>query len=240
MVRYFMGGIELPFYREHCRPQPGRMPAIEICGVGMRVGKTTLLEALSEGLASKGLPVEKSYEEYKLNPHLELSYDPLDPVAKSKAILNNQKWFVGHKREQLSRPNGQVIHIQEVSPEMDWSYATASYLLDRLSQEDYQEYLGFYRELNWHEVPAPDLYVYVAASEDVYLNRVRASLRQFEEQVEFDADYYLTLRGVNQHWLQQAKLKKRNVLVVDSDNLNFAMPGEERDRVVELVLKEIL
>ena len=191
----------------------------------MRVGKTTAVKVLAAGLRKLGHDVIESYEDWTHNPYLKGSYS--DPA---KNFLESQKWFVQRKWEQV-RDGGHHIFIQDVAPEMDYCYAETNRRLARMSEEHFAEYQSFFHELDWSAAPAPDLLVYLTASDDVLLARAMASKREFET---VDETYFLTMKRVNREWVAGAEGQYR-VLTVDTDALDYAHDQMAKNKLVEKV-----
>lgn len=202
----------------------------------MRVGKTTAVKVVAEGLRQKGKTVVESYEDWQNNPYLKKSYE--DPA---KNFLESQKWFIKRKWEQLRDGGVGDVFIQDVSPEMDYCYAETNRRLGRMSQEHFEEYDQFYRGLDWNLAPAPDLLIYLQVSDEELIKRAEASKREFET---VDADYFLLMKKVNREWFKgitNPKLSnsQMKILQVDTDKLDFANDEGAKYVLVEQVMRAI-
>lgn len=209
------------------------MERIEVMADSMRVGKTTAVKVIGEGLRKKGYSVTESYEDWQHNPFLKKSYS--DPA---KNFLESQKWFIQRKWEQV-RDGGEGVFIQDVAPEMDYNYALTNYKLGRMSEEHFLEYDKFYRSLNWRLAPAPDLLVYLEVSDEALIKRAMESRREFET---VEIDYFLMMKRVNREWMDKFsnhKLSNSQILFVDTDELDFANDGGAKERLVEMVVAKL-
>lgn len=209
------------------------MERIEVMADSMRVGKTTAVKVIGEGLRKKGYTVTESYEDWQHNPFLKKSYS--DPA---KNFLESQKWFIQRKWEQV-RDGGPGVFIQDVAPEMDYNYALTNYRLGRMSEKHFLEYDKFYRNLNWRLAPAPDLLVYLEVSDEVLIRRAMDSRREFES---VEPDYFLMMKRVNREWMDKFsnhKLSNSQILFVDTDELDFANDEGAKERLVEMVAKRL-
>lgn len=222
------------------RPQSPRLPSlirIEVMADSMRVGKTTAVRVIGEGMRKRGMTVTESYEDWQHNPYLQQSY--ADPA---KNFLESQKWFVKRKWEQIGDGvHEKGIFIQDVSPEMDYCYAETNRRLARMSEEHFAQYDAYFRGLDWRAAPKPDLLVYLQASDRVLLARAETSRREFES---VDDDYFLTMKRVNREWLEEISNHKlsnsqMNILIVDTDKLDFAHDEGAKRRLVEKVSEKI-
>jgi deoxyadenosine/deoxycytidine kinase/thymidine kinase len=206
----------------------GRWPWIEIAADSMRVGKTTAVKVLTEILERQGYSVEPSFEDWQHNPYLAKSY--ADP---HKAFLKSQRWFAKKKYGQLRAAKSKGVFIQDLSPEGDYGYALTNCRLGRISQADFEAYDRFYRSLPWEKITAPDLLIYLKASDKVLINRAKKAAREFET---IDQHYFLALKQTNREWLKKVK-KKWNVLEINTNKINFADNRDHKrefaDRVID-------
>ena len=124
---------------------------ITVASDSMRVGKTTAVKVIAQGLRKWGNEVVESYEDWQNNPYLKASYE--DPA---KNFLESQKWFIRRKLEQLSNPQGQVF-VQDVAPQMDYNYALTNKVIGRMSRGDFGEYDKYYQYLTKDGLPRVDL-----------------------------------------------------------------------------------
>lgn len=203
---------------------------IEVGADSMRVGKTTAVKVIAEGLKKRGKVVTERFEDWQHNPYLKDSYS--DPA---KNFLESQKWFIKRKWEQVKAGASEGVFIQDVSPETDFCYAATNLRLGRMSQADFDEYKNYYCGLDWDQVPAPHLLIYLAVSDEELIARALDARREFET---VEPEYFLMMKKVNRAWLKYAR-KKMNILVVDTDGLDFAHEQEARDSLIEEVSARI-
>lgn len=218
---------QVPYLRVR---QESKFPRIEVGADSMRVGKTTAVQVIAEGLHRAGYPVFESYEDWQNNPYLKGSYE--DP---EKNFVESQKWFIKRKWEQVKEGATEAVFLQDVHPEMDYCYALTSARLGRISWEHFRTYHEFYVNLDWSEVPAPDLLVYLAIGDKELIRRAIDSKREFEE---VDKDYYLEMKKVNRKWLAGVG-KKMEVLVVDTNMLDYAHDEEAKRYLEKKVLRKL-
>ncbi len=210
--------------------RPGSNLRIEIAADSMRVGKTTAVKVLAAGLRKRGHDITESYEDWVHNPYLKGSYS--DPA---KNFLESQKWFVHRKWEQIRDGGGNGIFIQDVAPEMDYCYAETNRRLLRMSEEHFSEYRAYFYSLDWDVAPAPDLLVYLTASDDVLLARAMSTRREFET---VDEAYFLTMKRVNREWVEGARERYR-VLMVDTDALDYAHNQMAKNKLVGKIVSTL-
>lgn len=222
----------------------------------MRVGKTTAVKVIAEGLRAMGRQVSESYEDWQNNPYLKGSYS--DPA---KNFLDSQKWFIHRKHQQIvdavgtplrstSSAGARQIFIQDVAPETDYCYALTNLRLGRMSQEHFDEYDKYYRSLDWSLAPSPDLLVYLRVSDKELIRRANAARREFET---VDSDYFLMMKKVNREWLKtisnhkfansqmgdRGQNSQMKILKIDTDKLDFANDKSAKSELVRIVGAEI-
>jgi len=219
--------VEKEFF---CRTGKPKGVRIEVMADSLRVGKTTAVKVIGEGLRKRGEKVRESYEDWQHNPYLKESYS--DPA---RSFLESQKWFAKRKWEQVREEGKGNIIIQDVTPEMDYNYALTNMKLGRMSKQNFREYERFFYALNWEQVPAPSLVVYLTVSDEGLIYRAKQSRREFET---VDGHYFLTMKRVNRRWLRMAKARM-NVLVIDTDNLDFANQDDARAKFVNMLAENI-
>lgn len=210
--------------------RPGKYPRIEVGSDSMRVGKTTAVRVIAQGLREAGYPVYESYEDWQNNPFLKGSY--VDPANN---FLDSQKWFVQRKWEQVREGAENSVYLQDVHPEMDYCYAATNYQLGRMSKEHFREYHAFYNSLAWTEAPAPDLLVYLTIGDEGLVKRAMMSRRKFET---VDNEYFLTMKRINREWL--AGLKGRyHIKIIEADRLDFANNEKDKKRLIQEIRMEL-
>lgn len=219
-----MVAVGLPYPRK----QHDRLGVrIEVAADSMRVGKSTAVKVISEGLRRKGYTVTESYEDWQNNPYLTKSYE--DPA---RNFLESQKWFIKRKWEQVKN-GGEGVFIQDVSPEMDYCYAETNRRLGRMSEEHFAEYRTFFTGLDWSVAPASTLLVYLTVSDDALIQRAIDSRREFET---VEPEYFLMMKRVNREWLEGARsLSEYKVVEIDTDKLDFANRQADKEELVNLL-----
>jgi thymidine kinase len=222
---YHDGGVDFPNLRP-LRKGPGIR--IEIGADSMRVGKTTAVRVIAEGLRREGHQVVESYEDWQHNPYLAKSYE--DPA---KNFLDSQKWFIKRKWEQVK--DGyltQGVFIQDVAPETDYCYAATNLRLGRMSRKHFEEYEQYFKGLDWEKAPKPDLLIYLTVSDEKLLARANASKREFET---VEPDYFLTMKQVNREWLRKSS-GDTTIIEVDTDSLDYANDESAKQKLVEMII----
>lgn len=230
-IQEYLQQVSFPYLRRLRESGNGEWPRIEIGSDSMRMGKTTAADVIAGGLVKMGFPVALSLEDWQNNPYLKASYS--DPT---EAFVKSQEWFARRKYEQVSAAGFQeTISIQDVHPEMDYCYALTNDLLGRVGNGWFLGYDQFYRGLGWEGVQAPDLLVYLTASDDVLIQRAQVSVREFEM---VEAEYFLTMKEINRAWLDGVG-GYVDVLEINTDDFDFSLDEGAKNRLVKMVVESV-
>lgn len=240
-------GITLFYPRALTSRERGAL-RIEVGGDSIRIGKTAAVQIIAEGLGEEGHKVQITLEDLENNPYLTDSYDDT-----SKTFMLSQEWFAARKYdqvlEQVTRKrkyiknwdSGDPVHIdiQDVHPEMDWTYSATRLLEGDVTKEQYLTYINVQLDRNWKEISFPDLLVYLRLPRsDVMLRQIKKNLREFET---FVPEYFLTMRRLNQRWLAGAQqMYGDNILIVDNlGDFDFANDSRSQAKLVEMVKENL-
>ncbi len=230
-LREYLESLELPYARRPLKYSGDRWPRIEVGSDSMRVGKSTAVKVLGIEFLKMGLPIMVSLEDWRRNPYLKKSYKD-----SSKAIFESQKWFAKRKYEQVKHGAEGVIWIQDVHPEMDFGYALTNAIKGRMKLKHFKDYVKYFYSFNWGKIPAPDVLVYLTASDKVLLRRAERTLREFEQ---IDSDYFLYMKAVNQAWLGGVRNIDIVVLTINTDDYDFATNDKIKEKLAKSVLKKL-
>lgn len=170
------------------------------------VGKTSLARRLAEQAAAQPM-LEKPQD----NPFLARFYEDAARYA-----LPTQLFFLFQRIDEV-RALTQMDMFQ--------SRTVADYLFDKddlfarlnLSDDEYTLYQSIYRSLA-PQAPAPDLVIYLQASVDTLVERVRRRGHRYERPIQ--DDYLARLAASYREFFHHYDAAP--VLVVNSENLNFA------------------
>jgi len=115
-----------------------------------------------------------------------------------------------------------------------------------MSDAHFGEYAKYYKSLDWKSAPAPDVVVYLAASDEVLLQRAMDSRREFET---VEPEYFLMMKRVNREWLKGARKlmtnhkfsnSQMNILEIDTDKLDIARDEGAKKQLTEMVISQII
>ena len=192
-----------------------QLPRFMIAEGVIGVGKTTLIQALSDRLAARTV-----FEVFEENPFLRDFYQD-----QARYALSTEMFFL------LSRFNQQELFAQE---DLLQRHSVSDYLFEKcrlfagltLSSDEFALFSRVY-EILARQVPKPDLVLYLTAPVEVLLERIAARGRDYE-------------RSITAEYLSELDLRYRSyfagytdapVLIVDTTRIDFRNP-EQLDRLM--------
>jgi deoxyadenosine/deoxycytidine kinase len=190
------------------------------------VGKTSLTERLAARLGW-----EAAYESVADNPFLADFYQDMRSWS-----FHLQIFFLGHRAEQHRR-----LACSAVSAICDRSiyedahiFARALYQLGNMTERDYMAYRRLY-QIVVDQLPRPDLLIYLEASVETLLGRIRGRDRSMESGI--TADYLQLLNGFYVDWLTSFDLCP--VLTVPADRLDFVRHPRHLETIVDRIQQKL-
>ncbi len=177
------------------------------------VGKSTLVSLLCRELGW-----EPFYEPEAENPYLADFYRDMKTWA-----FHSQIFFLTHRlrihRRLIDHPNS-VIQDRSVYEDAE-IFAHNLYNQGQISERDYSTYRELYRVLS-EFLPPPDLVIYLRASVETLLRRIRRRGRDYEREI--SPDYLKQLNTLYDEWIAHFSLCP--VLTVPADDLDYVQhPG---------------
>jgi deoxyadenosine/deoxycytidine kinase len=190
------------------------------------VGKTSLTDRLAARLGW-----EAAYESVADNPYLADFYADMRAWA-----FHLQIFFLGHRAEQHNRmASSPVSAICDRSIYEDaFIFARALYQMSNMSERDYLAYRRLF-QIVVERLPAPDLLLYLEASVETLLKRIRGRDREIESGI--TADYLNLLNSFYADWMSDFDLCP--VLTIPADRLDFVRFPGHLDVIVERIQQKL-
>jgi deoxyadenosine/deoxycytidine kinase/NTP pyrophosphatase (non-canonical NTP hydrolase) len=183
------------------------------------VGKTTMARILGEGL-----PAEVLLEVFEENPFLSDFYSDRQRYAFQTQIF----FLLSRYRQQHKVIANSLRHSSLISDylfDKDWLFAHLNLVGDELAMyERVHSILG-------EQIPTPGLVVYLRASTDVLMDRIRFRGRSYERQME--RGYIEALQGAYDRFF--AEYSEAPVLTLDTDSIDVVSDLDARANVVSRV-----
>lgn len=190
------------------------------------VGKSTLTALLSQRLG--WVPFPEAVDD---NPYLADFYSDM-----RRWSFHSQIFFLSrrlrHHRQLLDHPTS-VVQDRSVYEDAE-IFACNLYEQGKMEARDYQSYRELYEVLTSF-LPPPDLVVYLRASVDTLLCRIRRRGRDYERDI--SREYLTQLNRLYENWIEHFDLCP--VLTVPADNLNYVDNDGHLDLVIEKVQQKL-
>ena len=192
-------------------------PFIGIAG-NIGVGKTTFTKLLSEKMNL--IPYYESVDD---NPYLSDFYGDMERWS-----FNLQIYFLQHRfRHHIELMNSEVGVIQDRTIYEDVSiFAYNLYEMKIMSKRDWETYQNLFNNMVQF-LRKPDIIIYLKASTDTLINRIKNRNRDFEKDI--DEVYLHRLNIYYKEWF--SKIENFNVLEINTNNFNIFKDKENLDKI---------
>jgi len=192
-------------------------PFIGIAG-NIGVGKTTFTK-----LVSKRLGLTPYYESVDDNPYLSDFYGNMDRWS-----FNLQIYFLQHRfRHHIEIMNSEIGVMQDRTIYEDFSiFAYNLYEMKIMSERDWSTYKDLFNNMTQF-LKKPDLIIYLKASTDTLISRIKNRNRGFEKDI--SEEYLHQLNIYYKRWFSQNL--EYNVLEIDTNNFNIFNDPIQFDKI---------
>ena len=184
-------------------------------------GKTTLTEMLA---AHYGWTPK--YESVTYNPYLEDYYKDIPRWS-----YNLETYFLAQRFQDLldiSRSDGVIIQDRTIMEGVH-IFVANNYDMGNLSQRDYETYMQLFN-LMMSMVRFPDLLIYLKSSVPHLVSRIQQRGREYEQSISLDY-----LAGLNERYESWIGSYQGNLLIVDSDSLDFKHRPEDFSQITDKI-----
>jgi len=201
-------------------------PFIGVAG-NIGVGKTTFTK-----LVSQKMNLSPYYESVSDNPYLSDFYGDM-----KRWSFNLQIYFLQHRfRHHLEIMNLNAGVIQDRTIYEDTEiFAYNLYDMKIMSKRDWQTYNDLFNNMIKF-LKKPDLIIYLKASTDTLINRIKTRNRDYEKDI--DETYLHRLNIYYKNWFDQ--IEDFNVLVVDTNDFNIFEDKQRFDQICEDINTKLL
>ncbi len=191
------------------------------------VGKTTMCEKLSEIFF-----LEPIYESVIDNPYLSDFY-----IDMERWSFNLQIYFLYHRfssQIKLSKMRKGYIQDRTIFEDKE-IFARNLKDLKHMSNRDWNTYKNLFNNMIQF-IKQPDLIIYLKASTDNLISRIKKRNRDFEKDI--SAEYIHSLNVYYNTWIE--KLDKDKVLIIDTNHFNIFKDEEKFENIVKLIKERIV
>ena len=103
--------------------------------------------------------------------------------------------------------------------------------MGNMSKRDYENYCELFSIMSSY-LTKPDLIIYLRATTDTLLSRIKSRGRDFEKTI--SPEYLHMLNIAYEHWIDRAK-NEQNVLVIETDKINVLTDQNELDKILDTI-----
>ena len=197
-----------------------KKPFIAIAG-NIGVGKTTFTK-----LVAKKMDLIPYYESVDDNPYLSDFYNKMDRWS-----FNLQIYFLQHRfKHHIEINNLDKGVIQDRTIYEDASiFAYNLYKMKIMSERDWNTYISLFDNMTQF-LKKPDLIIYLKASTDTLINRIKNRNRDYEKDI--DEAYLHTLNIYYKNYKKWfSRIGIFNILEVDTNNFNIFKDIEKLNNI---------
>lgn len=189
-------------------------------------GKTTLTEKLA-----KHYNWDAQFEDVEHNPYLNDFYDDMQRWS-----FNLQIYYLNSRFNQIQeiKQSGKKIIQDRTIYEDAHIFAPNLHSMGLMTTRDFENYFSLFN-LMQSFISAPDLLIYLRASVPTLVNQIQKRGREYEETIRLD--YLKRLNERYEAWI--STYDKGKVLIIDTDEVNFAENNEDLGKVINAIEAEI-
>ena len=100
-----------------------------------------------------------------------------------------------------------------------------------MSVRDYENYCELFSTMTTY-LNKPDLIVYLRATTDTLLSRIRSRGREFEKSI--SPEYLHMLNIAYEHWINRVK-NEQNILIVETDKINVFKDKKKLQDILDTI-----
>ncbi len=183
------------------------------------VGKTTLAKIIAERIGAK-----VKLEEVEQNPFLSKFYEDMRGYAFQTQIF----FLLSRYRQQIELKQVDLFSNRVVSDYIFSKDRIFAYI--NLTDDELMLYEKLFEVLG-KDVPSPDIVIYLQASTDVLMERIRKRGRPFEQNM--PRDYIETLNRAYNHFFFH--YDERPLIIVNTDSLDLPKSEADIKRLIEIL-----
>jgi len=194
-------------------------PFIAVAG-NIGVGKTTFSEKIS-----KNFGLEVHYESVDDNPYLSDFYGDMNRWSFNLQIYFLQHRFASHIN--INKSNKGIIQDRTIYEDVS-IFAYNLYKMKIMSKRDWETYQNLFNNMVQF-LRKPDIIIYLKASTDTLINRIKNRNRDFEKDI--DEVYLHRLNIYYKEWF--SKIENFNVLEINTNKFNIFKDKEKLDKIYD-------
>jgi len=200
-------------------------PFIGIAG-NIGVGKTTLADFVSKHFGWKPY-----YESVADNPYLDDFYRDMHRWS-----FNLQIYFLHHRfagQVEIKSVDYGVIQDRTIYEDVE-IFARNLHEMNYMTDRDWKTYKDLFSNMIQF-LRKPDLIIYLRASTDTLLSRIKNRDREFERDI--SPEYLHSLNISYDNWINRCK--NQQVLIIESDRFNIFEDKKQLNNILEQIEKKL-
>ena len=198
-------------------------PFIGIAG-NIGVGKTTFSEIIS-----KHFGWQAYYESVGDNPYLNDFYGDMERWS-----FNLQVYFLQYRfadQMEIESVDSGVIQDRTIYEDVE-IFAKNLHKMNHMSNRDWQTYNSLFINMTQF-LRKPDLIIYLRASTDTLISRIKNRNRDFEKNI--SPEYLHSLNILYDKWIN--KISDHNIYIIETDGFNIFKDGKKLDGIISDINK---
>ncbi|MFA7709962.1 MAG: deoxynucleoside kinase [Candidatus Neomarinimicrobiota bacterium] len=187
------------------------------------VGKTTMTDIIARRFGWRAF-----YESVIDNPYLEDFY-----LDMKRWSFNLQIYFLSHRfrsHKQMTECNIATVQDRTIYEDVE-IFARNLYEMGNMSQRDWDNYRALF-EIMTSYLKKPDLIIYLRASVDTLLTRIKKRSRGFERDISPEYIYMLNLSY--DRWIKEEQSRNK-VLVIETDQFDVFRDQDKLERILNQI-----
>ncbi len=197
-------------------------PFIAIAG-NIGVGKTTFTKLLAEKM-----DLIPYYESVDDNPYLSDFYHDMDRWSFNLQIYFLQHRFMHHI--EINNLGKGVIQDRTIYEDAS-IFAYNLYEMKIMSKRDWDTYISLFDNMTQF-LKKPDLIIYLKASTDTLINRIKSRSRDYEKDIDKGYLHRLNIYYKNyKTWF--SRIDDFNILEIDTNNFNIFKDSQKFDKMCD-------
>ena len=186
-------------------------------------GKTTLTDIIAERFNWKPY-----YEMVIDNPYLSDFYGDMRRWSFNLQVFFLSNRFKTHK--EMEDSGFSCVQDRTIYEDVE-IFAYNLWDMGNMSQRDYDNYRELFMIMTSY-LKKPDLIIYLKASTDTLLSRIRKRGRDFEKSIK--PEYLHMLNIAYDHWIERAQ-KEQKIYVIESDNINVLTDHDKVQHILDTI-----
>ncbi len=184
------------------------------------VGKTTMTDVIANRFGWRAY-----YESVINNPYLEDFYEDM-----KRWSFNLQIYFLSHRfktHKQMTESGFSAVQDRTIYEDVE-IFARNLFEMGNMSQRDWESYQALFEEMTAY-LKKPDLIIYLRASVDTLLTRIKKRSRSFESTI--SPEYIYMLNIAYERWIKRAA-DRYLVKIVETDHFNVFEDAEQLEKLL--------